>query len=108
MRTANSQNTASPAGSSRQSGGRSTGAAPAFGPASGTPACWPPAVMEPRDTAEPPNAISPMPTADRRTRRASVRSRHVAIVDELIDRFLDVDAGADHARLLQRKPGLEN
>src|SRR5215472_17698207 len=40
--------------------------------------------------------------------RPSVRGRHVAIIDKLVDRFLDVDAGADHACLLQRKAGFED
>src|SRR4029077_21159069 len=40
--------------------------------------------------------------AQRRPRAcASVRSRHVAVIDEVVDRLLDVDARADHARLLQ-------
>src|SRR5262245_28267804 len=39
-----------------------------------------------------------------RAARALLRGRHVAIVDELVDGLLDVDAGADHARLLQREP----
>src|SRR5882672_7910165 len=42
------------------------------------------------------------------TPSASVRHRDVAIVDQVIDRLLDVDAGADDARLLQRKTGLED
>ena len=40
--------------------------------------------------------------------RPSVCGRHVAVIDELIDRFLDVDAGADHACLLQREAGFED
>src|SRR5258708_39548728 len=33
----------------------------------------------------------------------SIRGRHVPIVDEVVDRLLDVDPGADHARLHQRR-----
>src|SRR5262249_47940886 len=41
------------------------------------------------------------PCAEGRAGRASVRGRDVAIVDEAVDRLLDVDARTDHARLLQ-------
>src|SRR5262245_57472311 len=102
MRTASSQNKASATGNSKPSAGRSTRAAPPFEIASGAPACSASAVMETKDTAAPSNAISSMP--DRRAALrvcASVRGRHVAIVDEVVERLLDVDARADDARLLQ-------
>src|SRR4051794_28642840 len=109
MRTAISQNNASATGSSKPSAGRSTRAAPRFEIASGAPACSASAVMETKDTAEPSNAISRIAVAGApRERRASVGSRHVAIVDEIVDRLLDVDARADHARLLQGEACLED
>src|SRR5215470_12622355 len=102
MRTAISQNKANATGSSKPSAGRSTHAAPRFEIASGARACSASAVMATRDTAEPSNAISPMPVRGTpRAGRASVRGRDVAIVDEVVDRLLDVDARTDHARLLQ-------
>src|SRR5262245_434899 len=110
MRTAISQNSASATGSKKPSAGRRRRAAPAFGVASGTPACSTPAVINTRDTAEPSNAISRVPTRATcaRGRRTLLRGRHVAIVDELVDGLLDVDAGADHTRLLQRTTRFED
>src|SRR5262249_41988800 len=112
MRTAISQNTASATGSNKPSAGRRTRAEPVFGAVCASSACSTPAVMETRDTAQPSNAISrnsrELTQDTARGTRASVRGRHVAIVDELIDRLLDVDAGADHARLLQREAGFED
>src|SRR5262245_30162504 len=112
MRTAISQNTASATGSNKPSAGRRTRADPAFGAVCGSSACSTPAVMETRDTAQPSNAISrnsrELTQDTARGTQASVRGRHVAIVDELVDRFLDVDAGADHACLLQREAGFED
>src|SRR6185436_15349098 len=39
----------------------------------------------------------------RANRTASVGDRHVTVVDQLIDRLLDVDVRLDHAALLQRE-----
>src|SRR5262249_20807487 len=111
MRTAISQNTASATGSNKPSAGRRTRADAAFGASRAAPACSTPAVMKTRDTARPSNAISRIPRGCLgygARARASVRRRHVAIVDEVVDRLLDVDTGADHARLLQRKAGFED
>src|SRR5215831_3502394 len=111
QRTAISQNTASATGSNNPSAGRRTRAVPAFDAACDSSACSTPAVMATRDTARPSNAISRIPRGCLgygARARASVRRRHVAIVDEVVDRLLDVDTGADHARLLQRKAGFED
>ena len=39
---------------------------------------------------------------------ASVRQRRLAVVDQVVDRRLDVDVGLDHAGLLQREAGLQD
>src|SRR5262245_42005494 len=39
-------------------------------------------------------------TMDRDRTLASIRHRDVTVIDEIVDRFLDVHVGADHARLL--------
>src|SRR5438034_58498 len=47
-------------------------------------------------------------TVARRTRKNARLIRDVAIVDEIVDRFLDIHIGADHARFLQRDARFED
>src|SRR6516225_2750089 len=52
------------------------------------------------------NFTSPRPRGE--VKASVLGPRHVAVVDQIVERLLDVDIGRDDAGLLQRQPGLQD